>query len=91
MGENIGQVYSLIKTGNAELGFIARGQLKATQSPSGTIWPVPASLHRPIIQDAVIIKTEFESSGAKAFYTFLKSDRARDIIQSAGYDLPNAK
>jgi len=91
MGENIGQVYSLVKTGNAELGFVALSQVTAERINADNYWPIPASLHNPIIQDAVMLNTRPTSASTKAFYNFLKSDRARDIIHAAGYDSPDAK
>ena len=89
MGENIGQVYSLIKTGNADLGFIAYSQIDASNITADDFWAVPSALYSPIIQDAVMLKSG--TAQAQAFYKFLKSDTARDIIQSSGYDIPDAK
>lgn len=89
MGENVGQVYSLIKTGNADLGFIAYSQIEVDNITADNFWAVPSALYSSIIQDAVFLNSG--KAEAQAFYRFLQSDRARDIIQSSGYDVPDAK
>ena len=90
MGENIGQTYSLIETGNAEFGFISLSQIIAKDNQgSGEYWIVPDELYTPITQDAVLLKSGADNPAAQAFYEFLKSETARDIIKEAGYKLPD--
>jgi len=88
MGENVGQSFSLIKTGNADMGFAALSQIKALgEDLSGSYWIVPQELYARIAQDAVLLKRGVDKSGARAFLKFLKSGMARDIIENAGYEL----
>src|SRR6218665_273236 len=55
-GESIGQTFTFISTGNAELGFIALSQVyEGGKLKSGSAWIVPANLHSPIRQDAVLL------------------------------------
>ncbi len=90
MGENIGQTFSLIETGNAEFGFISLSQIITKDNQiSGGHWIIPDELYTPITQDAVLLKRGFDNPAAKAFYEFLKSETARDIIKEAGYKLPD--
>lgn len=90
MGENIGQTFSLVETGNAEFGFISLSQIIAKKNQvSGGYWIVPDELYTPITQDAVLLKRGFDNPAAQAFYEFLKSETARDIIKEAGYKLPD--
>jgi len=85
-GENVGQAFLYIKSGNAELGFIAYSQIKRSDlSNEGSIWVVPKTLYQPIEQQAVLLK---DSKVARAFLSFLKSDFAVKIIQEYGYDTP---
>ena len=85
-GENIAQTLQFIDSGNAELGFIAKAQwLALPVQKRGTPWLVPAELHSPITQDAVILK---DSAVARAFMTFMQSAAARATIADAGYALP---
>lgn len=86
-GENISQTLQFVSSGNAQLGLIARSQLAAPNGVSGgSKWEVPAELHAPITQQAVIIR---ESGIARAFAEFLRSPAAHTIIMAHGYDIPN--
>jgi molybdate transport system substrate-binding protein len=48
---------------------------------------VPANLHAPIRQDAVLLKTGANSEAAKGFLAFLKGPESRAIIERFGYAL----
>ncbi|ANM32285.1 hypothetical protein ABI59_15360 [Acidobacteria bacterium Mor1] len=93
-GENIAQAYALVASGNAELGFVAQAQLGqgdgglGRSGAGGTRWPVPAALHQPIRQDAVLLKRATDAEAAAAFLVFLRSEEARSRIAALGYDLP---
>jgi molybdate transport system substrate-binding protein len=87
-GENIAQTYQFIMTGNAELGFVALSQvMKDGKITSGSAWIVPAKLHVPIRQDAVILSTGKGNAAAEALMKYLKGDKARAIIKSYGYEI----
>jgi molybdate transport system substrate-binding protein len=87
-GENIAQAYQFVSTGNAPLGFVALAQVyRDGRFTSGSGWIVPANLHGPIRQDAVILAKGGANPAAKALATYLKSDKARSIIRSYGYAL----
>jgi molybdate transport system substrate-binding protein len=87
-GENIAQAYQFVSTGNAPLGFVALSQVyRDGKFTSGSGWIVPASLHAPIRQDAVILAKGGANPAAQALERYLKSDKARGIIRSYGYEL----
>ncbi len=87
-GENIAQTFQFVSTGNAELGFVAMSQVYEDGNlKSGSAWVVPAKLHSPIRQDAVILSNGKDNPAATALIQFLKTDKARAIIKSYGYDL----
>lgn len=87
-GENIAQTYQFISTGNAELGFVALSQVyEGGKLKSGSAWIVPAKLHSPIRQDAVVLAKGKDNPAAAALVKFLKTDKARAVIQSYGYAL----
>lgn len=87
-GENIAQTHSFIVSGNAELGFIALSQVfRDGRLGSGSAWIVPANLHEPIRQDAVLLAKGQSNPAAAALLKYLKSDKARSIIKSFGYEL----
>ena len=84
--ENVGQAYAFVRSGNADLGFVALSQLASdVASPTGSQWLVPAELHQPIAQQAVLLR---DSSAGRSFLEFLAGDEARALIRSLGYDLP---
>lgn len=87
-GENIAQTYQFVATGNAELGFVALSQVFADgKLTQGSAWTVPVALHAPIRQDAVVLATGKDNAAAAALMAYLRTDKARAIIRSFGYDL----
>ena len=87
-GESIGQTFSFVSSGNAELGFVALSQVtEQGQIKSGSAWVVPSSLNRSLRQDAVVLKHGKGNSAAAALIAFLKIEKSRKVIQSFGYEL----
>jgi molybdate transport system substrate-binding protein len=87
-GENIAQTFQFVSTGNAELGFVALSQvMKDGKIASGSAWVVPANLHTPIRQDAVILANGKGNAVAEVLMNYLKGDKAKAIIKRYGYDL----
>ena len=88
-GESIGQTYQFAATGNAALAFIALSQItKNGKVTEGSWWLVPANLYAPIKQSAVQLAAAKDKQTATAFLSFLKSEKAVEIIRSYGYGLP---
>ena len=88
MGENIAQTWQFASTGNADLGFVALSQIiKEGKIGAGSAWIVPAKLHTPIRQDAVVLSSGKENAAAAALMTYLKGDKAKAIIRSYGYEI----
>ena len=84
MGENISQAYQFVATGNAPLGFVALSQVGRNGNiEHGSGWLVPAELHSPIRQDAILLNESNAAAGA--FLDYLRSAEARRIIHSFGY------
>ncbi|GAB1395034.1 molybdate ABC transporter substrate-binding protein [Rhodocyclaceae bacterium] len=87
-GENIGQTYQFVKSGNALLGFIALSQVtKDNKITEGSAWVVPANLYAPIKQDAIVLEIGKGKPAAEALMKFLQGDAAKAVIKSYGYDL----
>lgn len=84
-GQNIGQAYQFVATGNAEIGFVALAQVARTEA--GSRWTVPRELYEPIRQDAVLLNAGADNPAAAAFLQFLKGDEAVAIIEQYGYVL----
>ena len=86
MGENISQAYQFVATGNAPLGFVALSQVgRNGVIEQGSGWLVPAELHSPIRQYAVLLNEE--NAAARAFLEFMRGPEARRIIYSFGYTM----
>lgn len=87
-GDNIAQAYQFVATENAPLGFVALSQVQADgRIAQGSGWIVPASLHQPIRQDAVLLGTGKGNPAASALLNFLKGEPARAVIRSFGYEI----
>ena len=87
-GENIAQTFQFVKTGNATLGFVALSQImEGGRIATGSAWVVPASLHEPIRQDAVLLKTGENQEAARALLQYLRGEAARQVIRTWGYQL----
>lgn len=87
-GENISQTYNFVLTGNAELGFVALSQVYENgKLKNGSGWIVPAKLHTPIRQDAVILAHGKDNPAASALVAYLKTEPAKAVIRSFGYDV----
>ncbi|MFC5697256.1 molybdate ABC transporter substrate-binding protein [Pseudomonas sp. GCM10022186] len=87
-GQNITQALQFVSSGNAELGFVALSQVyKDGKITSGSAWIVPAEMHEPIKQDALILKKGEANPAAKALVDYLKGPKAAEVIKSYGYQL----
>ncbi len=85
-GTSIAQTYQFVDTGAAELGFLALSQV--AQVKGGSRWLVPAALHTPIDQQAVLLKRGAGNPAARAFLAFLRGAEARAVIRRYGYEAP---
>ena len=87
-GENIAQAHQFVASGNAELGFVALSQVWADgRLTGGSAWQVPAELHAPLRQDAVVLAAGRDKPAAKALAEYLRGAKAVAIIKSYGYGL----
>ena len=85
-GESIAQTFQFVSSGNADLGFVALSQvMKDGTVQEGSAWIVPAEMHEPIRQDAVLLTAGKGNPAAQALLEYLKGDKAKRIIRSFGY------
>lgn len=82
-GENVGQAWQFVHSGNAELGFVALSQVR--QAQAGSHWVVPQALYTPIVQQAVLLT---DNPLAADFLRFVQGAEGRAMIESFGYQLP---
>jgi molybdate transport system substrate-binding protein len=87
-GESIGQTFNFVKTGNADVGFVAMSQvLQGGKLKEGSMWVIPQAHYDPIRQDAVLLKRGAENEAAKELLKLLQSPNIKDLIRSYGYEL----
>jgi molybdate transport system substrate-binding protein len=84
MGENVGQAFQFIYTGNVEFGFVALSQALALDQTQA-LWDIPLDYYQPIRQEMVLLSSK---PGARALFTFLQSAAMGRILNEYGYELP---
>ena len=88
-GESAAQTLQFVATGNAQAGLVAASHARNDSLPTASCsWPVPATSHAPIEQQAIVIASSGRTDRARQFIGFLGSDVARDLILAAGYRIP---
>jgi molybdate transport system substrate-binding protein len=84
-GENISQAAQFVQSGNAQAGIIARSLALSPGMKDGQIWEIPADMHPPIEQSAIVLKNAKNKPAAQGFLEFVKSDSGRRILQKYGF------
>jgi molybdate transport system substrate-binding protein len=84
-GSSITQAYQWVRTGVAEIGFVALSQV--IREPGGSRWLVPAADHAPIDQQAILLYPGARDPAARAFLAFLRGPTAVAIIKRYGYEV----
>jgi len=88
MGENLGQTSGFLESGNAEVGFIALSQvLDDKLKGRGSRWDVPANLHEPLRQDAVLLVKGEKNAAAVSLMEFMHGPKAKAIVERYGYEV----
>ena len=69
-------------------GFVARSLVpRGGKLSHGSAWIVPANLHPPIRQDAVVLANGRGNAAAGALMAYLKSEQAKAVIRAYGYGI----
>ena len=91
VGENVGQSFTMTASGNAELGLVALSSvLSPRNGREGSYWKVPAKLHSPIRQDAVLLDRAKDNKVARDLHRFLSSPKALETMESFGFAVDRA-
>jgi molybdate transport system substrate-binding protein len=88
-GGNVAQALQFVRSGSAELGFVALAQV--LDEPARSYWVVPAEYHAPLVQDAVLLHAADANPAALVYWDFLRSSVAAEIIASLGYESPSPR
>lgn len=87
-GQNVGQAWQFVASGNAEAGFVAYPQVMAVNDLRGRWWKIDPPLHEPILQQAVVLKNAAGIDAARQFLAYLKGAEAHMIMIRSGYLIP---
>jgi molybdate transport system substrate-binding protein len=87
-GENIAQAAQFVASGNAQAGILALSLALSPPMREGKRWEIPSTMHPPIEQAAVVLKSAKDKDGARTFLTFLRSPEGRKILESHGFNVP---
>lgn len=90
-GENISQAAQFVQSGNAQAGIIARSLALSPGMKNGRAWEIPADMHPPIEQGAVVLKSAKNKALALAFLHFVKSAAGRAILEERGFEIPTGR
>ncbi len=87
-GSNIGQTFQFVSSENAPLGFVALSQVfEGGRIKEGSGWIVPSNMYKPIKQEAIVLNAGKDNSAAQALMQYLRSEKAKAVIRSSGYEL----
>lgn len=90
MGESISQTFQFVATGNATLGIVAISQLTAADTPVNIVcrWAIDIPADAAVNQAGVILRRTDNPDAARSFMKFLRSETAKSLISSYGYEVP---
>ncbi|MBE0414425.1 molybdate ABC transporter substrate-binding protein [Yoonia sp.] len=90
LGENVSQAAQFALSGNAEGGIIAYSLARAPEvAARGTYALIPEDWHEPLRQRMVLLNGAGEV--AAAFYAYMNTPAAREIMQRYGFVLPQGE
>jgi molybdate transport system substrate-binding protein len=84
-GENISQAAQFVQSGNAQAGIVAMSLAVSPGMKDGKRWEIPADMHPPIEQAAIVLKSAANKEGARAFLEFVKSEAGRATLAKYGF------
>jgi len=87
-GENISQAAQFVQSGTAQAGIVAMSLAVSPAMRDGKRWEVPAEMHPPLEQGAVLLKNAKNKEASRAFLEFATSDSGRAILAKSGFELP---
>jgi len=84
LGENISQAAQFVESGAADAGIIAVSiAFSAPMRETGRYWVIPADMHPPLEQGAVLLR--HAGMSGKAFHQWLRRPEAQRILQKYGF------
>jgi molybdate transport system substrate-binding protein len=87
-GENISQAAQFVQSGNAQAGIVAMSLAVSPGMKDGKRWEIPADMHPPIEQAAIVLKSAANKDAARAFLEFVKGETGRATLAKYGFTFP---
>ena len=84
-GDNISQAAQFVQSGNAQVGIVALSLAMSSAMKDGRRWDIPATMHSPIEQAVIVMKTAKDMEAARSFQNFVETDAARAILAKYGF------
>jgi len=89
LGENISQTAQFVASTSADAGFVAKSVLIGDHVVARACeWAVPDNLYAPIRQKMVVLNRSKDNPAVLAFWRFMQSNEAADVVRDSGYDAP---
>lgn len=88
VGENVGQAFHFVVSGNARSGIVALAQLIAANIAPHEYRVIPSSQHTPIVQSAVLLRNPMRCETAPSLLALLRSNDFDNYLATAGYEIP---
>ena len=85
-GENISQAAQFVQSGNAQAGIVALSLAVSPPMHEGKRWEIPADLHPPIEQGAILLKSSKNKQAARLFLDFVNSAEGRATLAKYGFE-----
>ncbi|MET1077127.1 MAG: molybdate ABC transporter substrate-binding protein [Pseudomonas sp.] len=85
-GQDIGQTFQFVATGNASSGLVALSQLTAAKTPETQYRQLDAGLYEPLVQKRILLAKGDRRAAAERFLAYFDAQGSR--LKQAGYALP---
>lgn len=89
-GENINQTWQFLRSGNADIGFVAASQLYNSENALGHSINIPLNLYTAIEQQVVLLSSSQKINIANDFLKFIQRMDIKQHIAKFGYDFVDA-
>ena len=87
-GESVAQAAQFAATGAADAAILPASLAREPPLSDGIAVFVPAGLHAPLVQSALVLARAREPALAGAFLAFVQGPTGREILRRRGYEVP---
>lgn len=88
MAGNVSATYSLVATGNADIGLVAASTLREAGVPASEYDLLPHTAYPPIEQSMVLLLRGKDNAAARHWFEWLQGPDMVPLLEQAGYRLP---